>query len=138
MLLFFFDRVSPQLLTPPDWPQIFWQVPQAFSTCISSRVMYFNCVLVVEIFYRRLGLCCLWRFFSFFFLNRAWPVVTVLMLYKPKRREADSCKYTCTHSCRTLIWFLKKIHNQGITVLISQKQRGSQFHLCIFESHLDN
>lgn len=49
------------------------------------------------------GPLCLWRFFSkkspgqFFF--------TVLMLKKLKRRWADSCKYTCTHSCRTLIWF---------------------------------
>lgn len=36
------------------------------------------------------GPLCLWRFF--FFSNRAWSVITVLMLYKPKRRGADSCK----------------------------------------------
>lgn len=44
--------------------------------------------------------------------HRARLVVTVLMLYKPKRRGVNSCKY----SCRTLIY---RRSYQGITELMS-------------------
>lgn len=46
--------------------------------------------------------------FSFIF-NRTWPVFMVFMLYKPKRREAVSCKYAYTHrhlTLSTLFFFL--------------------------------
>lgn len=134
---FYFDWVSRQVLTPTDWPQIFWKVPQAFSTCISNCVMYFIVFLVVEIFYCWLGLLSveieIWFDFLFFFLG-VWPVFMVLILYKSKRRWADLCKYGCTHRWRTLLsdfwggffFFLLSLfflitQNQGINVLILQK-----------------
>lgn len=102
--------------------------------------MYFNCVLVVEIFYCLfLGLCCLWRFSFFFTLKTSKQKKRKMNLTswynvdtEVKRKEADSCKYCCTHTVaeryplRFLFFFINTIrallvsfHNNHKSILCS-------------------
>lgn len=104
--VFPFDWVGLQLLTLPDWPQIFWQVPQAFSTCISSFVNVFYCVLVVERIYFRLGGL---SFFFFSFLIEPHHFSQCICRTNVKGREADSCKYACKHR-RLILKYVLVLH----------------------------
>lgn len=111
LLLFYFYFFFPPRLGKPSaayssrlTSDILTSTSGFFYMYIELCFMYFNCVLVVEIFYCLfLGFCCLWRFFFLFnFKNHKKRKQNLTSYYNVdtdvKRKEADACKYSCTHA----------------------------------------